>query len=76
MSYTHLKTGQINQLCRSIIEESINMHGVDLIDVDSQLLANAVVRIKIVDICSTHLTTDQVNALFRTIIEEKEGIQC
>ena len=51
--------------------ESLNMNRVLLDDVDSQLLSNAVVRVKRVDISDTRLTPDQGNTIWRTIIENE-----
>ena len=67
-------------LCRTIIEEKncvkklecLAMKGVDLSDVNIQLLASAVVRVKSVDISGIDLTTDQAHTLCQTIIEEKD----
>ena len=82
ISGTHLTTNQVNTLWRAVKEEeedikkleTLNMSEqvyLDLSDVDSQLLANAVVRVKSVDISDIHLTPDQVNTLCRTITEEE-----
>ena len=76
ISHTSLTTDQTNTLCHIIIEEeesvkkleSINLSDVDLSDVDSQLMASAVVRVKSVDISYTHLKSVQLNSLCRTII--------
>ena len=83
ISGTHLTTDQVNTLCQNIVVEeesvkkleSLNMIKEDFRDVDTQLLANAVVRVKNVDISNTHLTTDQVNTICRTIIEEEESVK-
>ena len=55
--------------------ESMNMMDVDLSDVDSQLMASAIVRVKSVDMSGTYLTADQVNTLCCRIIEEEESVK-
>ena len=57
-----------------VLLESIDMRGVDFSDVDSQLLANAVVRVKSVNM-DTEMSTDQINTLCRTIIEVEERVK-
>ena len=82
ISYTKLRADKVNTLFRTILEEeesvkkleSIKMSGVDLCHVDSKLLANAVVRVKCVNIEHTNLTQNQVDTICQTIIEKDQSL--
>ena len=52
--------------------ESLEMSGNNLSEVDDQLLARAVVKIKTVDLYDTRLTTVQATTLLQTILAEEE----
>ena len=47
------------------------MRDVTLSEINTQLLANAVVRVKSVDLSYTNLTTKQVNTICQSIIEKE-----
>ena len=75
---TRLTTEQIATLLQTILAEkelaveSLDMRANNLREVDGQLLAGAVVRIKSVKLCNTRLTTDQMTTLLQVILAEKD----